>query len=206
MKILIACEYSGVVRDEFLKLGHDAISCDILPCESEYYTKEDRHYQGDIMDILYEDWDMMIAHPPCTYLSNAGARHLYPNKKLNIERYNKGLKAKEFFMNLYEAPIDKICVENPISSRVFEMPKHTQTIQPYEYGHPYSKTTRLWIKNLPSLKPTDIVKKEGTFIHSGASRYKHTNKNKGRWFAMSAKDRSKTFEGIAKAMADQWGK
>jgi len=86
------------------------------------------------------------------------------------------------------------------------MPKHTQTIQPYEYGHPFSKTTRLWIKNLPLLKPTDIVKKEGTFIHSGASRYKHTNKNKGRWFAMSAKDRSKTFEGIAKAMADQWGK
>jgi hypothetical protein len=157
------------------------------------------------MDILNDDWDMMIAHPPCTYLSNAGARHLYPNKKLNMDRYKKGLEGKKFFMDLYNAPIEKICVENPISSKVFEMPPHSQQIQPYEYGHPYSKATRLWLKNLPLLQPTDIVEKKGTYIHSGASRYKHTNKNKGRWFAMSAKDRSKFWTGIAKAMADQWG-
>ena len=206
MKILIACEYSGVVRDEFLKLGHDAISCDILPCESEYYTEDDGHYRGDVMDILYEDWDMMIAHPPCTYLSNAGARWLYPKGELNQERYKLGLEGKKFFMDLYNAPIEKICVENPISSRVFEMPKHTQTIQPYEYGHPYSKNTRLWLKNLPLLEPTNIVEKKGTFLPSGTSRYKHTNKNKGKKFPLTDKERSKTFKGVAKAMAAQWGK
>jgi len=205
MKILIACEFSGIVRDEFLKKGHNAYSCDILSCESEYYTKSDRHYKCDVMDILDDNWDMMIAHPPCTYLSNAGARHLYPNKKLNMDRYKKGLEGKRFFMNLYNAKIPRICVENPISSKVFEMPPHSQQIQPYEYGHPYSKATRLWLKNLPLLQPTDIVEKKGTYIHSGASRYKHTNKNKGRWFAMTSKDRSKFWTGIAKAMADQWG-
>ena len=197
MKILVACEYSGIVRDEFLKKGHDAYSCDILSCESEYYTKSDRHYKCDVMDILDDDWDMMIAHPPCTYLSNAGARHLYPNKKLNMDRYKKGLEGKRFFMNLYNAKIPRICVENPISSRIFELPKHTQTIQPYEYGHPVQKKTCLWIKNLKTLRPTKVIQKP------------QSTKIPGNWFNKGGKDRqknrSKFFQGIANAMADQWG-
>jgi hypothetical protein len=200
MKILVACEYSGIVRDEFLKLGHDAISCDILPGESEYYTKEDRHYQGDIMDILNDGWDMMIAHPPCTYLSVAGMRWLYPGKKLNKERYKKGLEGKKFFMDLYEAPIEKICVENPISAKIYEMPKHTQTVQPYEYGHPFSKNTRLWLKNLPELKPTKILEEyEPTYTAKWFNSGPGFSGNHG-------KIRSRFWEGIAKAMADQWGR
>jgi len=192
MKILIACEYSGIVRDAFAAKGHDAWSCDILPTESP-----GNHIQGDVLDHLDKGWDMMIAHPPCTYLSNAGARFLYPKGKLNEDRYKLGLKAKEFFMGLYNAPIYKICVENPISSKIFALPKHTQTIQPYEYGHPFSKATRLWLKNLPELKPTNIINK------------KQSTKIAGNWFNKGGKDRqknrSKFFEGIAKAMADQWG-
>ena len=192
MKILIACEYSGIVRDAFATKGHDAWSCDILPTESP-----GNHFQGDVLEHLDKGWDLMIAHPPCTYLSNAGARFLYPKGKLNEDRYKLGLKAKEFFMALYNAPIDKICVENPISSKIFALPKHTQTIQPYEYGHPFSKATRLWLKNLPELKPTNIINK------------KQSTKIAGNWFNKGGKDRqknrSKFFEGIAKAMADQWG-
>jgi hypothetical protein len=157
MKVLVACEYSGTVREAFRKRGHDAISCDIIPTEID-----GPHYEGDIFDILYDDWDMMIAHPPCTYLSNAGAKHLYPQKGvLNVERYEKGMEAKDFFMKLWEVThIPKVCVENPISSKVFEMPMHTQEIQPYEYGHPLSKRTRLWLRNLPLLQPTNIVERK----------------------------------------------
>ena len=139
----------------------------------------------------------MIAHPPCTYLSNAGARYLYPKGKLNKDRYKLGLKAKEFFMQLYNAPINKICVENPISSRIFSLPKYTQTIQPYEYGHPVQKKTCLWLKNLPELKPTNIIYK------------RQSTKIPGNWFNKGGKDRqknrSKFFVGFAQAMADQWG-
>lgn len=196
MKVLVACEYSGTVRDAFLEKGHDAMSCDILPTESP-----GPHYEGDIFDVLYEeDWDLMIAHPPCTYLSNAGARHLYPTKGvLNIDRYNKGMEAKEFFMKLWKVEhINKVCVENPISSKVFEMPKHSQEIQPYEYGHPLSKKTRLWLRNLPPLIPTNIVDK--TESCDGA---------KGSWYNQGGLDRQKRrakfFQGWADAMAEQWG-
>ena len=192
MKILIACEYSGTVRDAFAAKGHDAWSCDILPTETK-----GNHFQGDVLEHLDKGWDMMIAHPPCTYLSNAGARFLYPKSKLNEERYKLGLKAKEFFMALYNAPIDKICVENPISSKIFALPKHTQTIQPYEYGHPIQKRTCLWLKNLPNLKPTNITD------------IKQSTKVPGNWFNKGGKDRqknrSKFFKGFANAMADQWG-
>ena len=192
MKILIACEYSGTVRDAFAAKGHNAWSCDILPTESP-----GNHFQGDVIEHLDKGWDIMIAHPPCTYLSNAGARFLYPKSKLNEERYKLGLKAKEFFMALYNAPIDKICVENPISSKIFALPKHTQTIQPYEYGHPIQKRTCLWLKNLPNLKPTNITD------------IKQSTKVPGNWFNKGGKDRqknrSKFFKGFANAMADQWG-
>ena len=192
MKVLIACEYSGIVRDAFAAKGHDAWSCDILPTENA-----GNHFQGDVLEYLDKGWDMMIAHPPCTYLSNAGARFLYPKGKLNEDRYKLGLKAKEFFMALYNAPINKICVENPISSKIFTLPKYLQIIQPYEYGHPIQKRTCLWLKNLSQLKPTNITYK------------KQSTKIPGNWFNKGGKDRqknrSKFFKGIAKAMADQWG-
>ena len=192
MKVLIACEYSGIVRDAFAAKGHDAWSCDILPTESP-----GNHFQGDVLEHLDKGWDLMIAHPPCTYLSNAGARFLYPKGKLNEDRYNLGLKAKEFFMALYNAPINKICVENPISSKIFALPKYSQIIQPYEYGHPIQKRTCLWLKNLSQLKPTDIIFK------------RQSTKIPGNWFNKGGKDRqknrSKFFQGIANAMADQWG-
>ena len=192
MKVLVACEYSGIVRDAFVAKGHDAWSCDILPTESP-----GNHFQGDVLEHLDKGWDLMIAHPPCTYLSNAGARYLYPKGKLNEDRYNLGLKAKEFFMALYNTSINKICVENPISSRIFTLPKYTQTIQPYEYGHPVQKKTCLWLKNLPQLKPTNIIYK------------RQSTKIPGNWFNKGGKDRqknrSKFFDGFAKAMADQWG-
>lgn len=138
MKVLVACEYSGVVREAFKNKGHDVWSCDLLPTEIE-----GNHYQGNVLDILDDNWDMMIAHPPCTYLSNAGARFLYPKGELNNERLAQGLEAKEFFMKLYNTNIPRICIENPIPSRVFELPMYTQTIQPFEHGHPFRKKTCL---------------------------------------------------------------
>jgi len=192
MKILIACEYSGIVRDAFAAKGHDAWSCDILPTESP-----GNHFQGDVLEHLDKGWDLMIAHPPCTYLSNAGARFLYPKRKLNEDRYKLGLKAKEFFMALYNAPINKICVENPISSKIYNLPKYNQIIQPYEYGHPIQKRTCLWLKNLTKLQPTNITNK------------KQSTKIPGNWFNKGGKDRqknrSKFFKGFANAMAAQWG-
>lgn len=193
MKILIACEYSGVVRDAFRKRGHDAWSCDIIPTDSD----SEYHLQCDVMTVLDAGWDMMIAHPPCTYLSNAGAKHLYRGGVLNQDRYAKGQEAKLFFLRLLNADIPKICIENPISSRVFEMPLHSQEIQPYQFGHPVQKKTRLWLKNLPLLSPTNIVEPIVNCHEAGT------------WFMTGGKDRqknrAKTFQGIADAMADQWG-
>jgi len=203
MKVLVACEYSGIVRDAFTAKGHDAWSCDILPTESK-----GNHYQGDVLEYLDKDWDLIVAHSPCTYLSNAAACRLYPTKgNIDKNRFEKGLKAKEFFMKFYNNSCKKIAIENPVSSKIFNMPKFTQEIQPYEYGHPYTKKTRLWLKNLPKLKPTNIIEKSEvkTFIESGTSRYKNTNKNKNRYVARGQKDRSKFWTGIAEAMADQWG-
>ena len=195
MRILVACEYSGTVREAFAKLGHEAWSCDI-----EDTDVPGNHYQGDVFDILYEDWDWLVAHPPCTYLSNAGARHLWKGGELNQERYAKGLIAKEFFMKLLNAEhIPKRAIENPIQSKIYELPPHTQTIQPYDFGHPLSKATRLWLRGLPPLMPTNIVVKE-----------ENCHGAKGSWINKGGKDRqkrrSKFFQGWADAMADQWGK
>jgi hypothetical protein len=193
LKILVACEFSGKVRDAFAKLGHDAWSCDIIPTDSP-----GNHYQGDVLDILDQGWDLMIAHPPCTYLSNAGARFLYPKGVLNPERLAKGLEAKEFFMALHNANIPKICIENPVPSTVYGLPRYSQIIQPYEYGHPYQKKTCLWLKGLPKLQPTNIVTE------------RQSSKVPGNWFNKGGKERQKnraeTFQGIADAMADQWGR
>jgi hypothetical protein len=196
MKILIACEESQTVCKAFRKLGHEAYSCDILPCSGGH---PEWHIQGDALEEAYSGkYDMMIAHPPCTYLSNAGARHLYPKGILNNERKFKGVEASDFFMKLFKAPIKYVVVENPIPSKIFNLPGYSQTIQPYEFGHPFQKKTCLWIKNLPLLVPTNILEKP------------QSTKVPGNWFNKGGRDRqvnrSKTFQGIADAMADQWGK
>jgi hypothetical protein len=194
MKVLVACEESQRVCMAFREKGHEAYSCDIESCSGGH---PEWHIQDDVLKHLNEDWDLIIAHPPCTYLSNAGARFLYPKGKLNEDRYKLGLEAKEFFLKLLNAPCNKICVENPVSSKIFNMPEYTQEIQPYMFGHPYKKKTRLWLKGLPELKPTNIVE------------VSESTKVAGNWFNKGGKERqknrSKTFEGIAKAMAEQWG-
>ena len=198
MRVLVACEYSGTVRDAFTKAGHYAMSCDILPTESE-----GPHYQGDVLDVLNDGWDLMIAHPPCTYLSNAGSRWLHPKEGFNYPRFEKGLEAKEFFMKLWNAPIDKICIENPIPSKVYGLPKSTQKVQPYQFGHPWSKGTLLWLKNLPELQHTEVIK-EYDYWCSNWYGWKDGKRILGH--ATTAKKRSLFWTGIADAMADQWGK
>jgi hypothetical protein len=194
MKVLVACEESQAVTIELRKLGHEAYSCDIEPCSGGH---PEWHLQVDAVELLKIKWDMIIAFPPCTYLSNAGARHLYKGGVLNQERYKKGLEAKEFFMQFYNADCPRIAVENPVSSKIYEMPPHTQEVQPYYFGHPVTKKTRLWIKGLPLLQPTNIVEPK-TNCHEANN-----------WFSKGGKERqknrSKTFEGLAKAMAEQWG-
>jgi hypothetical protein len=199
MKVLVACEFSGTVRDAFTKRGHYAMSCDLLPSETP-----GAHYQGDIFKLLSMDyeWDLMIAHPPCTYISNAGAKHLYKGGQgiVNIERLNKGLYATHIFNRLLDTHIPKICIENPIPSTIYYeygLPRYDQIIQPYEHGHPYQKKTCLWLKNLPPLMASNIVSaRENTRLA-------------GNWFNKGGKDRQKnravTFQGIADAMAEQWG-
>jgi hypothetical protein len=200
MKVLIACEFSGIVRDAFIRRGHDAMSCDLLPTE-----QPGPHYQGDVMDIIGGGYDLMIAHPPCTYLSNAGACRLYPQKGIiDVERYEKGIKAKEFFMMLFNSNIKKICIENPVSSSVFKMPICSQEIQPYMFGHPYTKKTRLWLKNLPPIMATNIVDVIAPYCPSGTGR-KIIDKYGAAKRGDDAKNRSKFWTGIAAAMAEQWG-
>lgn len=150
-------------------------------------------------------WDLLIAHPPCTYLSNAGARHLWKGHVLQADRVMKGIEGRDLFMRFWWADVPQICIENPIPSRVFCLPQYTQTIQPYEYGHPYSKKTCLWLKNLPPLFPTDIVTPIATWCPSGSYSKKHGQQYKGMFTTDRAKSRAKTFTGVANAMSEQWG-
>jgi hypothetical protein len=192
-RVLVACEFSGIVRDAFTRLGADATSCDLLPSE-----KPGKHYQCDVRDILSDGWDLMIAHPPCTYLSNAGARFLYPKGILNEERAAKGREARDLFELLLNADIGRICIENPVPSKIYGLPRHQQTIQPYYFGEPYQKKTCLWLKKLPVLRYTKCLEKK----------YCESTKVAGNWFNKGGKDRQKnrarTFQGIANAMAEQW--
>jgi len=181
MKIIIACEYSGTVREAFSKLGHDAWSCDILETEIP-----GNHLQCDVREILGDGWDMMIAHPPCTHLAVSGARWFKDKKVEQAE-------ALEFVRLLLEAPIKRIALENPISIISSQIRKPDQIIQPWQFGHGETKATCLWLKNLPKLQPTNIV--EGR-----EQRIWKMPPGKNRW-----KERSRTFEGIAQAMAKQWG-
>lgn len=194
MKVLVACEESQEVCKAFRALGHEAYSCDIQDCSGGH---PEWHIKGDALELLKMRWDMIIAFPPCTYLSNAGAKHLFRGGVLNEERYQKGLVAKAFFLRFLDADCPKVAVENPIASRIFEMPPYTQEIQPWQFGHPVQKKTRLWLKGLPPLKPTEIVD------------YKCGCHEAGTWFMKGGKERqknrSKTFPGIARAMAEQWG-
>ncbi len=201
MKILIACEESQTVCRAFRAKGHEAYSCDILPCSGGH---PEWHIQGDVLKQLNKKWDMIIAHPPCTYMSNAGACRMYPTKGvIDKKRLKLGLEAKDFFMKFINAKCKKIVVENPLPLKVIGLPSPTQIIQPYQFGEPFSKKTLLWIKGLPELKHTKILDKWQPYIESGTSRNK--GKNKDKHFAQGSIERSKTFQGIADAMAEQWG-
>jgi site-specific DNA-cytosine methylase len=181
MKILVACEYSGKVRDAFKARGHDAWSCDLLPTDVE-----GQHIQGDVLDVIHQGWDLMIAHPPCTHLAVSGARWFHKKRKEQHE-------ALEFVSALLNAPIDKIALENPVSIISTKIRKPTQIIQPWQHGHGETKATCLWLKGLPKLEPTNIVEGRKPRVHMMPP-------SKDRW-----KLRSETYTGIAKAMADQWG-
>ncbi len=150
-------------------------------------------------------WDMIIAFPPCTKTSNAGARHLWKNHKLNLQRYYEGLCGKALFMTIYNADCEKIVIENPTPSKIYEYPKPTQKIQPYQFGHPFTKLTLLWEKGVAPLEATDNVKPEATWCPSGSYSGNHGKQHKGMFTKDRTKNRSKTFPGIAAAMAEQWG-
>lgn len=202
MRVLIACEESQRVCAEFRRLGHEAYSADIQEPSGGH---PEWHLKCDALELLKIRWDIIIAFPPCTYLSNAGACRLYPRKGvIDQERYKKGQEAKEFFLRFLNAECPKIAVENPVSSTVFKMPPHSQEIQPYQFGHPYTKKTRLWLKGLPPLEPTNVVEPLGPYVPAGTGR-KDRSKYGAAKRGEDAKNRAKTFPGIARAMAEQWG-
>jgi site-specific DNA-cytosine methylase len=181
MRVLVACEYSGRVRDAFRRHGHFAISCDLLECEAD----SEFHYQGPVQDIINDGWDLMVAHPPCTHLAVSGSRHFYRKQREQAE-------ALDFVRFLMNSPIERWCIENPVSVISSAIRPPDQIIQPWEYGHGETKATCLWLKNLPKLKPTDCVegREPKVWMMSG----------KDRW-----KNRSRTYMGVAEAMGDQWG-
>ena len=207
MNVLVACEESQRVCVAFREKGHNAFSCDIEPCSGGH---PEWHIMQDVIPLLNGKcsfktmdgiehsidgkWDLIIAHPPCTYLSNAGARFLYPKGVLNEERLAKGMIAKDFFMHFYNADCDRIAIENPIPSKVYGLPPYTQTIQPWMFGHPVQKKTCLWLNGLPELQPTNVVEE------------RQSTKIPGNWFNSGGKERqknrAKTFPGIAKAMTE----
>lgn len=220
MKVLVACEESQTVCKAFREKGHEAYSCDIQEPSGGH---PEWHILGNALAavaggvIITMDgkehevgkWDLLIAHPPCTYLSNAGAARLYKRLEgksyVELERLNNGMDAKEFFLEFLNAPIEKIAVENPIPSGVYRMPKYNQIIQPYEFGHPYSKKTCLWLKGVPLLKPTEIVKPVCSWVSGGSKKADGTPRNNVGTSFRDSKRKSKTFPGIARAMAEQWG-
>lgn len=207
MKVLVACEESQTVCKAFRARGHEAYSCDIQEPSGGH---PEWHIKGDVLpilnggsfttgggDVTIDKWDLIIAHPPCTKTSNAGAKHLYRGHKLNLRRYYEGLCGKALFDAIWAADCEKLVIENPIPSAVFKFPKATQVIQPWQFGHPCSKKTLLWERGVPILVPTNVVKPKVNCHEAGT------------WFMKGGKERqknrSKTFEGIAEAMAEQWG-
>lgn len=223
MKVLVACEESQEVCKAFRERGHEAYSCDIQQCSGGH---PEWHIKGDVIPLINgccefvteggvqvnipDKWDLIIAHPPCTYLSNAGANRLFKiidgKTWMNYERYKNGLEGKAFFMQFMNADCDRIAIENPIPSTVYGLPKCTQVIEPYYFGHPWSKKTCLWLKGLPPLFSTGMVAGYRPYVSSGM--YSKTKDPKYKGFSRAGgaqKARAKTFSGIAKAMAEQWG-
>ena len=202
MKVLIACEESQAVTKEFRRIGIEAYSCDIQECSGGH---PEWHIKGDAIAEAYSGkYDMMIAHPPCTFMSKAGARWMFPTAgNLSEERFEKSQEAKDFFMKMLNAPIKYIAVENPTPLKVVGLPMHTQAVQPYEYGHPYSKRTLLWLKNLKPLNPTEIIENYTPYLPSNTGGKKR-GQSYSRGISKNAKESSKTFQGVARAMATQW--
>lgn len=183
MRVLVACEYSGRVRDAFIARGHDAMSCDLLPTEHP-----GPHYQGDVRDVLGQRWDLLIAHPPCTHLAISGSRWFAEKRASGVQDL-----ALDFVYMLMHADVPRIAIENPVSIISTRIKRPTQVIQPWQFGHGETKATCLWLRGLPSLRPTQIVEGRAAVVHRmppGPDRWKH---------------RSRTYQGIANAMADQWG-
>ena len=218
MKVLVACEESQAVCKAFRAKGHEAYSSDIIECSGGH---PEWHIMQDVLPLLNGNcgfetvdgtkrktdgkWDMIIAHPPCTYMSKAGARWMYPKSGLiSEERLLKAIEAKQFFFEMINADCERICVENPIPLKIVGLPIPTQKIQPYQFGHPFSKCTCLWLKNLPKLKPTNIITGYKPYLPSNTGGFSR-GMGGSRGVTHNAKEASKTFEGIAKAMADQWG-
>lgn len=218
MRVLVACEESQAVCTAFRELGHEAYSCDILECSGGH---PEWHIQGDVLPLINGDctfttmdghthtldgeWDMLIAFPPCTYLTNASAVRMRVKGEIQPERYVKAMEAKEFFMKFHDARCRRIAIENPTPLKLVGLPPYTQAIQPYEYGHPYSKRTCLWLKNLPILMPTDILSWHEPYVNGGC---KDAHGNYRRFQGRKERDpltRAKTFPGVAAAMASQWG-
>lgn len=218
MKVLVACEESQAVCKAFRELGHEAYSCDIQECSGGH---PEWHIHGDMLPLLNGDcqfstmdnvhhsidgqWDMIIAFVPCTKTSNAGARHLYKGGVLNVQRYYDGLCGKALFMAVWKCNCKKIVIENPTPSKIFEYPEPTQIIQPYMFGHPFTKRTLLWEKGVEPLEPIKIVTPDRTWCPSGSYSGSHIEKYLGMFTKDRAKNRSKTFSGVAKAMSIQWG-
>lgn len=222
MRVLVACEESQTVCMAFRAKGHEAYSCDMVDPSGGH---PEWHIKGDCLKILsggqfvtldgtiheVPKWDMIIGHPPCTYLSNAGAARLFKNvhdgdfQMINVDRLKRGILGRDVFLQILNADCERIAVENPVPASIFCLPDPSQVIQPYDFGHPYLKKTYLWLKNLPPLFSTECVIPKGSWVSGGSKRADGTpRKNKGGKFRDSC-TRSKTFPGIAKAMADQWG-
>lgn len=199
-RVLVACEESQTVCKAFRALGIESFSCDIQECTGGF---PQWHIKGDAVAEAYSGkYDLMIAHPPCTYLSKAGARWLYKGGKLNAERYELGLQGKAFFEAMLNAPIKHIAIENPTPMKIFALPKHSQRIEPYGFGHKFSKRTLLWLKNLPLLTATKFETDYVPYLPSNTGGKKRGQKATPK--SISQKESSKTFDGVAKAMATQW--
>lgn len=217
MTVLVACEESQAVTVELRRLGHIAFSCDLLPSSGGH---PEWHIQSDVLHLINGGcsfqtsdnlfhyiagrWDMLIAFPPCTYLSNAGANRLRVNGEIQLERMDKSVSAKSFFMTIYNADCDRICIENPVPGSIHGLPPYSQKVQPYMFGDPWLKTTCLWLKRLPILMATDIVVPMGKWVETtahGSISNRNSWPNKGSRLPI---ERSKTFPGLARAMATQW--
>jgi hypothetical protein len=218
MRVLVACEESQTVCKAFREKGHIAFSCDLQECSGGH---PEWHINGDCLSLLDGDcefitqdgtkhtqigeWDLIIAHPPCTYMSKAGARWMYPTAgNISEERLKLAMEAKEFFFKMLNAKCKRIAVENPVPLKVVGLPEPTCSVQPYEHGEPFSKKTCLWLKNLPPITPTNIVSNYKPYLPSNTGGAKRGQKH-SRGVAKNAKEASKTFKGVAQAMCEQWG-